>query len=90
MRIGSGYKGSSALQTSVANQEILPAKPTGWTIPYSFYKFSFKCKEDCTIIVNGEEIFWEAGVFEISETDAPITSFKIKQTGIHFTWVGAF
>jgi hypothetical protein len=91
MRIGSGYKGSVALQTSVANAEILPAKPVGWTVPYNFYKFSFECDSDCTMIVNGEEIFLRANrVWSIDSEDKPITSFKIKEPNLTFTWYGNY
>lgn len=82
-RIGNGFKGSPSLQTSVANAEILPAG-------YSFYKFNFNARTDCTIIINGEEIYVDAGIFKTNETDAPITSFKIKEDGLFFTWCGVY
>lgn len=83
-RIGNGYKGSSSLQTSVAEQEIIPSG-------YTFYKFNFVPDEDCTVIVNGEEIYWRAGcVWGTEPVDAPITSFKVKEAGKHFLWAGGY
>jgi hypothetical protein len=91
-QIGKGFKGSPTKLTSVANQEILPAKPAGWTVPYNFYTFSFIADQDCTIIINGgDEIFWLAGVpFNTTDIDVPITSFKIKESGKTFTWAGGY
>lgn len=37
-RIGSGYIGSEEIKTSQANEEVVPATPANWTIPYKFYK----------------------------------------------------
>lgn len=90
--IGKGYDGSPTLETSVANQEIIPSPSIG-TIRRNFYKFSFCCDEDCTIIINGiKEIYWRAGVvFQVEPGDQPITSFKIKEGGKqYYIWAGAY
>jgi hypothetical protein len=91
-RIGIGYLGSSSLQTSTANAEILPSSPSDWTIPYNFYKFSFKNDQDCHIIINGgNQIFIRANQgFEMDEMDKPITSFKIAESSITYNWVGTY
>jgi hypothetical protein len=92
MQIGRGFKGSPTKLTSVAGQEILPTKPAGWTVPYNFYTLSFIPDQDCTIIINnGDEMFWAAGIpLTTEEQDQPITSFKIKESGITFWWTGGY
>ncbi|MGB6408130.1 MAG: hypothetical protein WBF39_11685 [Planococcus donghaensis] len=90
---GSGYLGSTALQTSTANQEIVPSKKVGWTSGYKLYKFSFDNEnQDCTVRINGETtLFLKAGQgFEIEQGDAPIHSFIIVTAGVTFSWIGAF
>jgi hypothetical protein len=92
MPLGIGYLGSSSLQISVANAEILPSSPSNWTTPYNFYKFSFKNDQDCHIIINGgNQIFIRANQgFEMNEIDDTITSFKIVESGITFNWIGTY
>lgn len=91
-RIGSNYLASDKLQTSVANQEIIPSAPSNWTIPYKLYKFSIMNYGDCTLIINNQtEVFLKANQgFNTDETDAQITSVKIKETGIDYNWIGAY
>jgi len=90
VRIGSLYLGSPNIQTSVANEEIVPVKPANWTMGYSFYKFDFLNKSSCHIIVNnGDPIYLEANNgFSTTEVDAIISSFKVVESGILFQWVG--
>ena len=89
---GSGYLGSSALETSVAGQEILPSPPAIWTNVYKFYKFSFINNSDCTVIINsGSPIFLRAYQgMNVSQNDKEISSFKIVENGIKFSWMGAY
>lgn len=83
-RIGNGFKGSPSIQASVAGQEIIPSG-------YKFYKFSFQTYASCTIIVNGEEIYLIGGnIFETEPEDAEISSFKIKEPNISYSWMGAY
>ena len=91
-KIGNGYIGSDSIQTSVANQEIIPASPLGWTHGYSLYKFSFINDQDCTIkINNGNPIFLRMNQgFNTEKEDAPITSFKIVEGQKTFSWIGAY
>lgn len=92
-RVGTGYVGSPNLQTSTSNQEIVPSSPSGWTIPYKLYKFSFSnTNQDCHVKINGgDQIFITSGQgFEMDENDAPITSFIIVESGITFNFLGAF
>lgn len=57
----------------------------------SFYKFSFKNKSDCHILVNGKRLFCEAGDgFESTEIDVEVTSFIIEEKDIEFKWRGAY
>lgn len=91
MSLTSRYLGSSSLQTSIAMQELAPEKPSHFTVPYHIRKLSFRNDEhDCTVILNGEtEIFLKAGDgFEIGYDDPPITSFKIKESGVNFRFIG--
>lgn len=77
---GNGYLGTSKIEVSIANQEVIPTKPTNWTNGYRLYKFSFLNKQSCTIIINHEtEIYLEANQgFEMDVYDRPIMSFVIK------------
>ena len=94
MRIGSGYIGSASLETSVANVEIIPTPPSslGWTINYKLYKFSFINTQACTIkINNGDPIFLQANQgLNIDQNDKEITSLKVCENNVNFSWVGAF
>lgn len=88
-RIGSGYIGSSELQTSIANQEIIPTRENGR--PYNCYKFAFMNDQACTILINKSitPILLRSGQgFSISEIDSPIHSFKIVESGITFNFIG--
>jgi len=91
-RRGVGYLGSNKIETSVANQEIIDSPPSHWSHGYSLYKMSYLNRDSCTVIINGKtEIYLEAGQgFEMNENDAPITSFVIKETGIRYTFIGAW
>ena len=91
-RIGVAYLASNQIQTSIANEEIIPLAPSNWTMPYKLYKFSLMNNSDCTLIVNNEtEIFLQANQgFATGETDARIASVKIKESGIEFNWIGAY
>lgn len=90
---GSGYLGSSALQISTANQELVPSPPASWTTNYKLYKFSFDNEnQECTIRINSQTtLFLKAGQgFEMERGDAPIFSFVVIEAGIDFTFIGAF
>jgi hypothetical protein len=91
-RNGVGYIGSSDLQTSTTNQEIVSSSPSGWTIPFKLYKMSFLNNQDCHVKINGgDQIFLSAGQgFEMNENDAPIQSFIIVESGITFNFMGAY
>jgi hypothetical protein len=96
MRIGNGFIGSSDLQTtSSANTEIIPTPPSNlnWTVGYNVYKLSFmNYSSDCHVIINGgNPIFLKANQgFEMDEDDAPITSFKVVESGTQYSFIGAF
>jgi hypothetical protein len=92
MRLGTGYMGSSSLQTSTANQEIVPSKPSNWTLGFSFYKFSFDNDQACSVKINGgNPIYLRDGQgFECTEIDSPITSFIVVDSGISFNWIAAY
>lgn len=84
------FKGSADLQTSTANQEIIPTSPADWTIGYQFSKFSFVNDQDCHVKINGgDSIFVRAnqGIEHDNEKD-PIKSFVIVESAITFNWVG--
>jgi SPX domain protein involved in polyphosphate accumulation len=89
MARGIGYIGSSDIQTSTANQEIIPSTP----LQYNLYKFQFANNTDCHVRINNDEdiLFIRANQwFEMDNNDAPIFSFKIVDAGIQFNWVGAY
>ncbi|MFS0643692.1 hypothetical protein [Siminovitchia sp. 179-K 8D1 HS] len=87
-----GYIGSQELQTSEANKEIIPSKPDDWTHGYKLYKFSFMNESDCTVVINDKyTIFLKANQgLSIDKGDEPIVSFKIKEGGIKYNFIGAF
>ena len=94
MRIGSGYLGSSSLETSVANAEIIPTPPSSlkWTIGYKLYKFSFINTQACTVKINNDNIIYlqaNQGL-NIDQNDKEITNFCICEDNVNYTWVGAF
>lgn len=91
-RIGTNFIGSSDLETSVANQEIIPDAPESWTIGYKFYKFEFVNDQICHIkINNGDAIYLRASQgFNSNEIDGKIESFKIVENDITFTWIGYY
>jgi len=80
-RLGSQFIGSSEIETSVANEEI---------VTQTCYKFSIVPQEDCTASINGSEpIFLKGGVgFSTNQVDAIINSFKILEDGIPYFWIG--
>jgi hypothetical protein len=91
-RIGSGYLGSPNIETSVANAEIIPAKPSNWTVGYKFYKFSFLNQSACHVSINGGNQIYlsENQGFTITEVDQPIESFKVIEGNIKYQWLGAY
>lgn len=91
-RLGNGYVSSQGVETSTANQEIIPVQP-GSDNNYNLYKFSFLNKTGSTYATINETdtIFIHEGLgFEVSEVDAPIFSFKIHSADVEFLWIGAF
>lgn len=89
---GSNYNGSSALQTSTENQQILPLPPSNWTIKLSYYKFSFMNDDACTVKINdGDPLYLRARQgFNSDARDAAIWSFVVIEPDITFNWIGAF
>lgn len=82
-QFGSEFYGSSEMQSSKANEEIVPDK-------VSFYKFSFMNSDDCQISINDSEpIFLPARTgFSSEQNDAMIGSFKILDDDIEYFWLG--
>ena len=88
---GTKYLGTSKIEISVANKEIIPDSPSHWTMGHRLYKFSIMNYADCTLIINGTELFLKANQgFSSDKNDASITSVKIKESGIEFNWIGAY
>lgn len=92
MSKGNGYLGSSTLQTSTANQELIPLKPNNWSSGYKVRKFSFINRQTTQIIINKETtLFLDANQgFEMDESDEPITSFVIVSSGVVFNWIASY
>lgn len=83
--------GSHTLETSIANKEIVPNAPENWTFPLAFKKFSLMNYDDCTLIINNEELFLKANQgFNVGYDETYIESVKIKESGITFNWIGAY
>ena len=89
---GSGYIGSSALETSVANAEIIPSAPAIWTQGYKIYKFAFYNTEACSIkINNGDAIYLRAGQgISIDQNDKMIENFCICENNIHYNYIAGY
>lgn len=89
---GNGYLGSNKLETSVANQEIIPSPPESWSYGYKIRELSFMNLTSCTVVINGEvELFLLADQgFAITRNNLPITSFKIKEANVEYNWIGSF
>jgi hypothetical protein len=92
MQEGNGYFGSSALETSVANAELIPTKPADWTQGYSVKKLSFMNNSDCTLIINGGDPIFIRGYqgFSTDYNDKYITSLKIGENGVVYNIVCAY
>lgn len=91
--IGSGYIGSPSLQTSTANQEIIPAPSNpNWTHGYNLYKFSFMNDQNVTVKINKDkDIFLRAGQgFSTEYIDSPIWSFIVQEAGITYNFIGSY
>lgn len=86
------FIGSEQVETSVANQEILPNPPSNWTVPYALTQFSFQNDQECTLIINGKDkVFLREGQgFTTGFQKAKIQSVKILEDGIAYNWVGAY
>lgn len=81
----SGYIGSPSIETSTANQEIIPQN-------YSFHKFSFINYQTCTVKINDSLPIYlaEGQGFGCDVNDTRIKSFVIIESGIQYNWVGAY
>lgn len=91
--MANGFLGAETILTSTENHEVVPETPSNWTWDkYSFYKFSFINYDPCTIKINGGEPIYlkELQGFESSERDVKINSFVIVESGIEFSWLGAY
>jgi hypothetical protein len=91
-RIGNGFLSSDGVETSVANQEIIPSPPANFTKPYSLYKFTFYNLAPVNVKINDQfTIFLDAYQnFEIEEIDKPIVSFEILDAGVQYNWIGYY
>jgi len=83
-RLGSSFIGSSDLQTSTSNMEIIP-------INTDAYKFSFVNDQICHVKINGKNPIYLRALqgFESDETDKEIRSFIIVEVNITFNFIGA-
>ena len=97
-RIGSGYFGSSDIETTKAkNEEVLqkylPTSVRGGVTRYApSYKLSFKPLLDCHIKINGGDAIFIEGdtVFSIDMHDLPIYSLIVEEKSMDFIIYGAY
>lgn len=77
--MGTKFEGSSTLETSVANEEILNANTT-------YANLTFIVDTACTIKINGGDAIY----IRASQTILiPVcSSLKIVESGIKFSWLG--
>ena len=91
-RIGSSFKASPSIETSIAGAEVLPITPVN-TVPIQYYKLALINDQSCSLIINNDPVakFIRAGQgFETTEIDAPIFSLKIVEAGITYNWFSAY
>lgn len=89
---GNDFLGSDKIETSTANQEIVPSPDASWTDGYSFYKFLMINYTDAVILVNGKtKLFIPAFEGFVTDMyDPVIHSFVIVNAGVKYRWVGAY
>lgn len=80
---GSGFTGSSELQTSVAGQEIISNNK-------QIIRFSIMNQDNCNISVNGGDYVFIPAYYGVNlvPEDFVVQSVKIQQSGIEFNWAG--
>lgn len=90
--MANGYLGSEIPETSKSMQEVIPKSPEGWTEPYRLKSMQVLNSQDCTFVINEEaSVFSYAGDgLYIGSDCPPITSLKIKESGIDYTWMGVY
>ncbi len=90
--MANGYLGSKMPEISKEMQEIIPRSPEGWTEPYVLTSMQVLNNQDCTFIINEEtSVFSYAGYgLYIGSDCPPVTSLKIKESGIDYTWMGVY
>jgi len=86
--IGRGYSGSSSVLTSLANAEVLAHLED----EAGYYNFCLQVFNDASISINGSALIFIAAntTFETDSNDAPIISLKFAESGVQFTWTGAY
>ena len=94
-RRGSGYFGSNEIKISTSNQEIIQQhKPVGSSTLLDCYKFSFiNYNAPCHIKINGSEnqiYIAQSQGFEIDLHDMELKFFVIVESGINYSYVGAY
>ncbi len=90
---GEGVRGSDSLLTSTANIEVVPNAPVEWSDDrFTFYKFYFMNRENCTVVINGDSdnpIYLDAFQgFQTDGADKEIESFVIREANIRYNFVG--
>lgn len=89
---GVEFLGTDKIETSTANQEVLPTPPSEWTTGHNLYKFSFRNDQATNVIINGKtNIHLKEGQgFESGINDPTIRSFVIVNAGVKYQWIGAY
>lgn len=92
MKKGEGYIGTSKIEVSGVNHEVIPSAPESWSTSYKCYKFSFINQSPCTVIINGDaEIFLDENQgFEMSFPDKRIESFIIVEEGVSYQFIAGY
>lgn len=90
--MGVGYLGTDKIETSTANQEIVPAKPAGWGYGYGLYALSFYNENACVVKINKTtRVYLRASQgFVSTEKDAMITSFVIETPGVAYNFLAGY
>jgi len=91
-KYGIGYFGSTEIELSTANQEVIPAMVATVYVSAEngrcvFTDFSFVNTEVCHVKINDSlPIFLDAG--QGFDSGSYINSFIIVEDGIHYNWIG--
>lgn len=88
-----GVTGANTILSTIQSlTEVVPQQKDGWTYTYSFYKFKFVNRDECTVSINGADpiYLYKGEGFETESGDVRIESFIIQEENIRYHWRGFY